>query len=94
MSSGIEHHYILWSRQNDDTLNTNRGSFALSRSIIMMGLATTCVALRFVCRKIRTAKYALDDWMLLAALVSPPVPNPSVGMVMTCLKQTLTEGNK
>lgn len=56
--------------QNDTDLYANRGSFCLARSITMLTLATICVALRFWCRKMRFTKYALDDWMLLAALVS------------------------
>lgn len=56
--------------QNDADLYENRGSFCLARSITMLTLATVCVALRFWCRKMRFTKYAVDDWMLLAALVS------------------------
>lgn len=67
-----ETQYNIFERQlqSNDAVFENRGSFCLARSITMLVLATVCVALRFWCRKIRFAKYALDDWMLLAALVS------------------------
>lgn len=57
---------------HDVDLYENRSSFCLARSITMLTLATVCVALRFWCRKMRFTKYAVDDWMLLAALVSFP----------------------
>lgn len=73
MSFARSAYEALSSRQSDDHqshLYESRASFAISRATTMLVLATVCVALRFVCRKIRTARYASDDWMLLAALVS------------------------
>lgn len=68
-------HSGLFGRQRRDTMDENRGSFALSRTTAMLVLATICVVLRFWCRTVRGAKYASDDWVLLAALVCPlPIP--------------------
>lgn len=70
MPSDVLQDMFVRQLESDENLYVNRGNFALVRSIIMLVLATTCVALRFWCRKIRCAKYAYDDWTLLAALVS------------------------
>lgn len=70
MFTDTRHGVALRQLETDDSLFENRGSFCLARSITMLTLATICVALRFWCRKMRFTKYALDDWMLLAALVS------------------------
>ena len=57
MSSKVEH--------------ANKGPIVLGIFILVTFLAITAVALRFLSRKLSKAQYWWDDWMILAALVSP-----------------------
>ena len=51
--------------------HANKGPLVLGVSILVSFLAITAVALRFLSRKLSKAHYWWDDWMILAALVSP-----------------------
>lgn len=51
--------------------HANKGPIILGISILVTFLAITAVALRFLSRKLSKAQYWWDDWMILAALVSP-----------------------
>lgn len=47
----------------------DRGPCLLAIQIVMMGLATTAVLLRFIARRMGPGELWWDDWVILAALV-------------------------
>ena len=49
----------------------NKGPTVLGISILVTFLAINTVALRFMSGKLSKAQYWRDDWMILAAFVSP-----------------------
>ena len=52
------------------SLNDSRQPEILAAMIVMMALSTIAVVLRLISRKISTARYGVDDGLIVLALVS------------------------
>ena len=61
---------ILFGKPEDPDLNANKTYLIISSSIPLIVLAILAVILRFISRWVIRVPLMLDDWLILAALVS------------------------
>ena len=52
-----------------DHIEDTRVPGLIASNVVCLVIATTAVALRFLCRQMGRIKYEYDDWLILAALV-------------------------
>lgn len=58
-------------QHQQDHLNDDAKPNIIVANVVCLSLACVAVALRFICRRMSGIKYELDDWLILASLVSP-----------------------